>query len=1326
LDSFENSIEDLRRRFIRDWDGNIRPSLGDYVRQVAAKDRPAAIAALIPIDIQKKFSLGLSPLANDYAMFGKHGVQLASSFIGDSICDSPCDASTIGAEMVSEELQATTASIQIDHYRLLEAIGEGGMGAVWVAEQEYPVRRRVALKVIRAGLAPKDAIARFEVERQAIALMDHQNIAKVLDAGTTQCGSPFFAMEFVNGIPLNDYCNKHQFTIDQRLELMVPVCLAVQHAHQKGIIHRDLKHSNVLVMESDGKPVPKIIDFGLAKALGSTLTEQTMHTEVGKILGTLHYMSPEQAEANNKDIDTRSDIYSLGVMLYKLLTGHTPLNFEQTREMSFLSALKVVQEKTPVRPSDCIDSAVKSVEKICENRKTEPAKLAAKLKGELDCILLKTLEKERSERYETANSLAVEIQRYLNDEPLIARPRSTIYTSRKFIQRNRKLVASVATIVFLLVSGIVATSLATYWAMKETRRANRESEVAKQETENAKEATAKAQESEHRRESLQEEAELQLRAMRLKSAWSDWQLGNTESARQRLNDIPEQEQSWESRFLRRQFDSSEKVLYGHSRRVTAVASSSEGEFLASGGWDCVLRIWDAKRMELMHTYFLDEVVADIAFSTDGKIACSDRSNLITILEASTGEVIKELGPYPSDINCIEFSPDNKLLVAGSHHQDSYRFRSDRKFRGEFEPLISLICLATGATEQELSGHSESVTGVSWSDDGQTIVSSSHDQTLRTWRKENGKFQLDQLIRDHDFPITSVAVSRSGDMAVSCDKKSIRLWDLENGQLIRTIFGHTDDVRSVRFSPDDSRIVSASKDGTAIVWTVAGETVLECRGHFAAINSACFSSDGRWVMTASDDNTLCVWNAQNNPSIVEFKPHSDVVWATDLSPDGLWVVSAGEDGMVAISNAATGQLYGSKFAHFREVSARSDPPIPFRQPSSSEADHSVLSLAVTNDGQSVITSGGDGFVRVWDFHSQQLIHEFRAHDGLVWSLDLSPDGTRLASVGGDGCGRIWSTEDWSLLGSLARNKEELASVKFSPNGQLLVTAGDDRIVSVWSATTFELEHQFSGHPDAVWRAVFSPDSKRIASSGFLGEIILWDLETKEQNLYLEGHTAQIAGLAFSPDGKRIISASDDGTIKFWEVQSGIELFVLRDVGETYAVHVSFSQCGNKMVVGGKEWVTVRSAVSTGSVVRSFLPQDALQLTMKGLVAVVGDTATEGLLCEHRANAKRCCKFFPSFESFTLLGIANYRLGNFPIAVEALEEAMRTEALEYGQPDLRPDIEGYLAMAYYQTGDRELAEELKAKFMAEMQESWHGDEVAIYIQSQLNELFKGTYE
>ena len=391
------------------------------------------------------------------------------------------------AATVDEPPVAERPGTVIGPYKLMEQIGEGGMGMVFVAEQSQPVRRKVALKLIKPGMDSKQVLARFEAERQALALMDHPNIAQVHDGGTTDAGRPYFVMELVKGIAITDYCDQNRLTTRQRLGLFLPVCQAVRHAHQKGIIHRDLKPSNILVTVHDVTPVPKVIDFGIAKAVGQRLTEHTLFTHFAQMIGTPLYMSPEQAERNGLDVDTRSDVYSLGVLLYELLTGTTPFEGEVLRQAGPDEVRRMIREDEPPRPSHRVSTlAAQASSTVSEQRGVDSRRLGQQLRGELDWVVMKALEKDRDRRYESASALAQDIQRYLNDEPVQACPPSAAYRLRKYVRRNRRA---------LLPAGVVAVTLVaatavSAWQAKQALDAQRQAEADRDRAETAEQKAA--------------------------------------------------------------------------------------------------------------------------------------------------------------------------------------------------------------------------------------------------------------------------------------------------------------------------------------------------------------------------------------------------------------------------------------------------------------------------------------------------------------------------------------------------------------------------------------------------------------------------------------------------------------------------------------------------------------------------------------------------------------------------------------------------------------------------------------------------------------------
>jgi WD40 repeat protein/serine/threonine protein kinase len=1046
----------------------------------------------------------------------------------------------------------------IGPYKLLQQLGEGGMGVVFMAEQIKPVQRKVALKIIRPGMDSRQVFARFEAERQALAVMDHPNIAKVFDAGRTETGRPYFVMELVKGKPITQYCDDRRLTPRERLDLFIAVCQAVQHAHQKGIIHRDLKPSNVLIALYDGKPVPKVIDFGVAKAVGPKLTERTLFTEFGQIVGTLEYMSPEQAELNQLDIDTRSDIYSLGVLLYELLTGTTPLEKKRLKELAVLELLRLIREVEPPRPSTRL-STTDELPSVAANRSLEPKKLSGLVRGELDWIVMKALEKDRNRRYETANSLALDLQRYLHDEPVEACPPSAGYRLRKFARKNRVMLSTAAAFVALLV---VAAGVST-WLAVVAKRAETVAEEKRQAAEAAQKlasaertrATQKAEEAVANAKiadgnAAQARANLYVAHMNL--AQAAWESGHVARVLELLDlyrkPQPGQQdlRGWEWYYEERLCHEELRTLKWPNSRVNCVAFSPDRKRLAStdGQLDSLVRLWDiATGQELLTLQGHTKGVRALAFSQDGtRLASADNNGTVKVWEAPRGRELHTLN-HAGGVWSLAFSSDGKRLASAGGAM-----------------TVKLWDVASGQESSTLTGHTKGgILSVAFSPDGKLLASGGVVQDgTKIWDTASGR-EL-RTLKGNEHEAWHMAFSPDGTRLTTASfgydrTAKLLLWDVASGQQLRNLTGHTAWVSDVAFSPDGARLASASLDGTLRLWdSVSGQGLAILKGHLSSVPSVAFSPDGRWLYSAGSDETVRVWDAAGNREPRTLSGHTDyggVAFVT-FSPDGKRLASAGAAGTVRIWDATTGRQVWFAKGHPMFGTGVVSPGV----------------VAFSSDGLRLLSTGPDHMVRAWDAATGQelLALEFDKSDALS-AVGFSPD-RRMLAAGADSTVRLYDAATGREIRAV-KHPGWVRSIAFSADGQRLASAGENG-VWLWDVASGK-ELRTLGRKGAA--VAFSQDGGRLASGDGDGTLTVWDLATGHELRTWNGHKGTVSSLTFSPDGRRLASSSnpitaDDQLVKVWDSASGQELRALREHGD--GVHcVAFSPDGSRLSSAGQD-------------------------------------------------------------------------------------------------------------------------------------------------------------
>jgi serine/threonine protein kinase/WD40 repeat protein len=1111
----------------------------------------------------------------------------------------------------SHEPMSEGPGARVGPYKLLQQIGEGGMGVVYMAEQEEPVRRKVALKIIKPGMDSKQVVARFEAERQALAMMDHTNIARVFDAGTTESGRPYFVMELVHGVPITTYCDENKLTPRKRLELFVPVCHAIQHAHQKGIIHRDLKPSNILVTMYDDRPVPKVIDFGVAKAVEQRLTEKTLFTQFGTLVGTFEYMSPEQAELNAFGVDTRSDIYSLGVLLYELLTGTTPLERSRLREAAFDEIRRIIKEEEPPRPSVRLSTSG-TLAKVAAARKTDPAKLSRLVRGELDWMVMRCLEKDRTRRYDTASGLARDVERYLRDEPVEARPPSSGYRLRKFVRRNRGPVAAAFTIAALVMLGAVASTWQAVRAMRAehdavvqrneaTEQRNEATEQRNEATEQRNEATEQRREAETAREQLRRtlyHADLNL-------AQAAWEGGRTAEVLQLLDREKTASPDlcgFEWHYWMRQCHGELATLKLRDLRnwAGAVFSADGSRFTAlnlgraepaKGRY----AIWETSHgREVASFAFPDNrYFGDVVLSDDGtRLAMSlgymrpdgKYPTELVIMDATTGRRLAASG-LPGTCRWVVFCPDGKQVAAVVLASGA---------RGADLPSGELIICDAATGRQlraipDIKGHGPRP---AFSPDGARIAlvaqktKGGFESEVKAWDIATGKLVLALPVAfGGDRSRTSVAFSPDGKTLAAVGPASpthieLHGWDVASGRQRFTIQRpfQWHEVR-LAFSPDGRWITCAGNDTRVGLWDAAtGKELAMYRGHTANVSAVAFSRDGQHLLSADATGSVKVWDAHSRADEQTLNLGGMSIY-TAVSPDARRIATfpLRQAEEVKVWDLTGKQLLSLKRSTVRKNEGNFNRTLVF----SPKGDRLAFSSTTSSDG-ALDGANVRGGLTVWDAAGKELLNLDEEGVGFG-GVALSPDGTRVAAASSQGDWKVGSAmlrvRVWEiatgrqLLTSQATAGPGLSALTFSPDGtRLAVVCGSvlqPSQVLVWDATTGSECARWQGPIGMGNGIAFSPDGRRVAATVSdhrdLGELMVGDMVSGGLMKLGRAH----GSVVFSPDGTRLAAYSallpQPAEVSMWDVATGRQLLVLkghRGISATDAI--AFSPNGDRIV------------------------------------------------------------------------------------------------------------------------------------------------------------------
>ena len=1188
--------------------------------------------------------------------------------------------------------QTGTPTQFIGKYRVLSLLGEGGMGTVYLGLQETPIARQVAIKVIKRGMDSREVLARFGAERQTLALMDHPCVAQIYDADITADGRPYFIMEYVQGVPITDYCDRNVLGCKDRLILFQQVCSAVHHAHQRGVIHRDIKPTNVLVTLKDGKPTPKIIDFGVAKAISQRLQEQAVFTELGMLIGTPEYMSPEQAESS-ADVDTTSDVYSLGVLLYELLTGALPFETKDLRKAGLAEIQRVIREDEPPRPTTRLSSLGLLALENAKKRRCDVPSLIRQLRGDLDWIVMKTLEKDRTRRYSSASEFAADIGRYLANEPVAAHAPEIRYLARKFVHRHLGLVAAGAAVALALLIGAMVSFTLYLRAVGEQQRAELESYSA--------DLIA---------------AEMQSRA------------GETEDAKVKLASTSPALRGWEWRHLMARIDQSTATIYvpefsGPDIHIRSreMRFSADGAQLFSYG-NSFLRSWDLATKRVMTD--LSGLGRILALGPHGRTILvgpqldffadpPTEGFVLRIYDVSSRQVLSVLRGMTGNPGEGAISADGGMVAVPQDYQDIFN-------RNHSTPVM-VWNAHTGDLIARLEGHSRGIGSLRFSPDGRILATGSWDETIRLWDLAS---RTATLILRQKSPVSAISFSRDGRLLASGNLSgTICIWDTGTGQL-QTNWKTTTPgiVSAVEFSPD-GRILATSAGSTIALWDVStGRLVRDLGGHTPA-NALAFHPTAPRLYSAGF-GVIKEWDLGERTLIDDANAP---VEAIAVSPNGKWLVSGSKDGKMRIYDSVSANLLRTWDAHTEYIST----------------------IAFSPNSETVASGSLDKTIKMWRVPDGQLLRTMIGHTDAVWSIAFHPDGGRLLSSSADQTMRLWQTEsdaqpviiptpditraglsadghtilalqrfDRALLlwntetnrrsASLNSNTMEMSpamlrSFALSPDGQLLVAPADTGYaIAIWDLPRRRLLRVLPvlRGENGVNAISISPDGSRVAVGATnSGTLSVWDLRQGHLLVTLNGHTQGLTSLAWSPDGTRLFSSSDDGTVRIWDSRSPYN----------HEAELLLDKLSERCMLVEE----VVQELNADATVSPELRRQAMQLATQR-----GNQSSDELITSAAATGIAPNRPRPQYiqglrrayvatqvipwhaDSYTTLALLQYRTGDFGNALRSAARAINLQKIQ------SPTAHAIRAMAYY--GLHDVA---RAKAELALGHEPHGEDVLL---------------